>query len=231
MLLLWDIDSTLTETSGSGMKSLRDAGRDLFGQSFTIEGVAFSGRLDPLIIADLLRVNGQDDSSAHHAAMQAGYAKYLQRYLADPTSSRALPGVLPLLDAVRRDAQFTSALLTGNFEQTGTMKLHACGIDPARFAFGVWGNEATGTPPRREQLVPIALNRLPECTGRRVTPAQAVVIGDTPHDVSAARENGLRCLAVATGKFSIRDLEDAGAHKAVPTLEDTDTILAWLLQR
>ena len=34
------------------------AGRDLFGSHFSIDGVEFAGRLDPLIIADLLTAEG-----------------------------------------------------------------------------------------------------------------------------------------------------------------------------
>lgn len=228
MLLLFDIDSTLTDTSGAGIKSLRDAGRELFGAAFSTDGVEFSGRLDPLIIGDLLAVNGVADTPDHRADMRRGYARHLGSYLAQPGTTRALPGVPALLDAVAAIARAVPALLTGNFEQTGTMKLRACGIDPARFRFGVWGDQAPRVPLRREDLVPVAFER---CRGMRLgepVAREAVVIGDTPHDVSAAREHGLRCLAVATGKFTAKQLSDAGADRTVATLENTSEIVAWL---
>ena len=58
MLVLFDIDMTMITTGGSGKKAMVDAGSDLFGPGFTAEGIEFSGRLDPLILGDLLRANG-----------------------------------------------------------------------------------------------------------------------------------------------------------------------------
>ena len=54
MLILFDIDMTLITTGGSGMKAMGDAGRELFGESFATGGIDFAGRLDPLIISEML---------------------------------------------------------------------------------------------------------------------------------------------------------------------------------
>ena len=53
MLILFDVDATLISTSGSGKNAMLDAGRDLFGPSFSVEGIDFAGRLDPLIITEM----------------------------------------------------------------------------------------------------------------------------------------------------------------------------------
>ena len=49
--------------------------------------------------------------------------------------------------------------------------------------------------------------------------AEAIVIGDTIHDVRCARAVGVPCLAVATGNASPAELREAGADWAVETLE------------
>ena len=72
MLILFDIDLTLISTFGSGMLALEQAGKDLFGPSFTIKGVEFAGRLDPLIIDDLLPVHRQAVSKEPREAMRRG---------------------------------------------------------------------------------------------------------------------------------------------------------------
>jgi phosphoglycolate phosphatase-like HAD superfamily hydrolase len=43
-----------------------------------------------------------------------------------------------------------------------------------------------------------------------VAAADAVVIGDTPYDVEAARGAGLRCIGVLSGGFAEADLRRAG---------------------
>jgi len=52
-----------------------------------------------------------------------------------------------------------------------------------------------------------------------VAPAEALVIGDTPRDVEAARSAGVPILAVATGRFGVEELTACGADRVVPSLE------------
>ena len=47
-----------------------------------------------------------------------------------------------------------------------------------------------------------------------------VVIGDTPRDVQAAAAHGCLSLAVATGPYTVRQLQEAGATVAVEDLSD-----------
>lgn len=127
----------------------------------------------------------------------------------------------------------TLAVLTGNFRTAGVMKLRACGIDPEWFTLGVFADDAPHSearPALREHLVRVGLDRYHAHHGRHIAPARAVVIGDTPHDVQCGRAHGCRTLAVATGRYSTRELQAAGADRAVDTLADTQDILNWLQQ-
>jgi len=47
-----------------------------------------------------------------------------------------------------------------------------------------------------------------------------VIIGDTPQDVECAVVHGATAIGVAASRYSIADLKAAGAHRALPTLED-----------
>jgi HAD superfamily hydrolase (TIGR01509 family) len=51
-------------------------------------------------------------------------------------------------------------------------------------------------------------------------PEDAVMVGDTPWDIEAARDAGVATIAVMTGGFSEQELEDAGALRVFPTIED-----------
>jgi phosphoglycolate phosphatase-like HAD superfamily hydrolase len=228
MLLFFDIDATLINTSRSGMHSMLDAGRDLYGPSFRVEGIDFAGRLDPLILADLLLHNHQEPTPNALADLRARYRIHLERRLAQPGIGRALPGVLPLLDRLRAMPEITLALLTGNFADTGQMKLRACGIDPDWFPIRVWGDESPHSPPARHHLPPLGLERFHARHNRTLPPHHAVIIGDTPHDVACAKAHGLRSLAVATGSSSFSQLHAAHPDRVVQDLSETDSILAWL---
>lgn len=228
MLILFDIDATLISTSGVGIGAMLDAGRELFGPSFTGEGVPVAGRLDPLIIRDLLTRNGRAPTPEDAGRLRAGYEQNLARALSCPGVGRTLPGVDQLLAALRQRPRYTLGLLTGNFERTGSMKLRTCGVEPAWFPVRVWGDESPHDPPAREHLPPVAMSRHAARLGREVRGHEVVIIGDTPHDVSCARANGCRCIAVATGRFGLDELRAAGADVALPNLADSTTIWRFL---
>lgn len=230
MLILFDIDATLINTSRSGILALQDAGRDLFGGGFSVERTDFAGRLDPLIIGDLLLHNDLPDTSEHRRALRDGYRTHIQRRLAVPGVGRALPGVQALLERLKVESGITLGLLTGNFPDTGVAKLKACGIDPGQFEIAIWGDQSPHDPPSRDHLPPLALRAFREHKGKELAAERATIIGDTPHDVRCALASGMRCLGVATGSFTVGALREAGAHHAVDDLSTTEAIVCWLLE-
>jgi phosphoglycolate phosphatase len=133
-----------------------------------------------------------------------------------------------LLQCLRPAVGVRVGLLTGNFEETGSLKLSACGIDPAQFALAVWGDHSPNDPPDRADLPPLAMHRYRALVGRAIEPRHVTIIGDTPHDVRCARIHGCRSLGVATGRYSVNALLEAGADAAVADLSDTPALLAWL---
>jgi phosphoglycolate phosphatase-like HAD superfamily hydrolase len=227
MLILFDIDATLIKTSGLGIRAMVEAGRELFGPSFSADGIEFAGRLDPLILNDMLSRCGVEVTASNLSAIRQRYRERLGPLLATGTG-RALPGVSALLDELERRESVCLGLLTGNFAETGSMKLRACGIDPARFRLTVWGDESPHHPPRREHLPGVGLARFRDRFGRE--PWRTVVVGDTPHDVSCAKAHRCRALGVATGQFSVDQLLAAGADRAVPDLSETADVAAWLTE-
>ncbi|GIK19582.1 MAG: haloacid dehalogenase [Phycisphaerales bacterium] len=229
MLILFDIDATLVTTSGVGRHAMAEAGRRLYGPSFTPEGVEFAGRLDPLILADLLVRNGLEPTSDRRAAMRREYRAALVEGLGTPGIARALPGVHAVVDALSREAGVTIGLLTGNFEETGRLKLGACSLDADRFPVRVWGDESPHEPPSRDHLPAVAIARYQSVLAGPVRADRVTIVGDTVHDVACARANGCRSLAVATGSFSPDALQSAGADAVMADLSDAGAVLRWLL--
>lgn len=233
MLLLFDIDGTLLSTSGAGLVALQHAVHETLDPALTIEGISFAGRLDPLIIGDLLRKAGRDVTADGVARVRAGYERHLPAVLeAKRAEARSLPGVPELLHALAPLAargDVTLGLVTGNFPTTGAMKLRACGLRLDDFTANAWGDDSPSLPPTRDDLPRVAMQRFEHATGRRAAAHRTVVIGDTPLDVRCAKANGCRSLAVATGFHSRHELAASGADRAVDSLADTNDVLRWLI--
>lgn len=227
MLVLFDIDLTLITTGGAGIRAMTRAGNLLFGPGFRAEGISYAGRLDPLIMRDMLALSGVAAEESTLARFRRAYAAELPRELSQG-GCRALPGVGALLDAVEGEGTFTMGLLTGNFAETGQAKLRACAIDPDRFAIRAWGDESPRRPESRDQLPEVAMARHAARLGRAADPLKVVIIGDTEHDVRCAKVNGCRCIGVGTGRTSADELSRAGADLVLADLSDTEGVLRAL---
>jgi len=224
-LVLFDVDGTLLSAGPSARTAFQTALEDVFGTSGDIDGYAFEGRLDPLIVADLMRAAGIPDETI---ALRSGdaLALYLDRLEAGLRAhAPALkPGVPQLLDALEKVDGLVPALLTGNVERGARVKLSAAGLWH-RFVFGVWGDEA----PCREALGPVALERARPATGLAFAGHECVVVGDSRHDVACGLAMGARAIAVATGRTALPALEAAGAHVVLADLSDTQRALEAIL--
>ena len=234
VLVLFDIDGTLLNTHGLGMRVIAQAATIEFGQPISTHGVEFAGRLDPLIFADTLANNGLQPTPNNLKRLRNAYVNLFHdiTHNAESPLGSACPGVLDLLDQLEKTPT-SIGVLTGNIQETGTRKLAHCGLDPARFHINVWGDDSitttdNHTKPDRAQLPPIGLHRYTKHTGKHIPPDRVIIVGDTPHDIRCARVNSMRSIGVATGSTSVADLERAGADLAVPTLQDTDAILQWI---
>lgn len=229
-LLLFDIDATLLATGGLGVRAMQEAGGELFGPRFTTAGLDFAGRLDPLLVRELFVNNSLTLTHDREREFRSAYGRRLERLLADSAGRRPLPGVLALLDRLEREPGVSLGLLTGNFAETGCMKLRAFGIDPARFCVAAWGDDSPHDPPARDHLPPVAVQRFQERFGLGLGCGRVTIIGDTPHDVACARVNGCRVLGVATGRYPVQSLAAAGADRVVADLSETDDLATWLLE-
>ena len=59
----------------------------------------------------------------------------------------------------------------------------------------------------------------------QLSPSDTIVIGDTAHDVTAARKNGMDCIAVAWGYSSESELREIGAETIARTVGELKEML------
>jgi len=175
VLVLFDVDGTLLLSHGAGASGFQRAGRQLWGASFSLDGVSLAGRLDSVILQDAMAGTGV---AGHGSTEQFRdvYVSHLKRSIVDgDCGCDPLPGALELVERVRDDADLTCGLLTGNWQASGTIKLQAAGFAEADFAVQAWADDAEC----RADLVNIAMRRW----RRDARGGDVVVVGDTHHDV------------------------------------------------
>ena len=226
-LVLWDIDNTLLYTGGAGSVGMRLAFRDLYGIDDAFGKVEFSGRTDTAIFRDCARMHGIAEPmlEAEQARFVDAYIPHLAAALIE-TRGTLMPGVAPLLDALSGRDDVQQALGTGNFRRGGELKLRHYGIDHHFPEMpGGFGEDSES----RDEMIGAAISRAIARLADGARP-RVVVIGDTPHDVTAARANGAYALGVATGRNSVEELLACGAHAAVDDLTDRDRVLGIVLE-
>ena len=211
MLILFDIDGTLVDTGGAGLAALKDAAFDVFGG----EGppLDLAGSTDGGILRGLFEHFGREYDLAVEEEFYQTYLIRMQANLGDPKyGGRLLKGVTSLLSSLEDDGH-TIGLLTGNIKRGGMIKVAHYGI-AEHFQFGAYGDDHWD----RNELGPIALERAEQSTGRKFSPDEVLVIGDTPKDVVCAHAIRAKCVAVATGNFNEEELVACGAYRVISDL-------------
>jgi len=202
-LVLFDIDGTLLRVGKINRQSLIDALTAVYGTEGSARSHNFSGKMDSVIIYEVLKHAGLDEE---HIEKRFDEVKRTYIELFRKQSRREdielLKGVPPLLEELSRQNDVMLGLLTGNFEGSGRHKLRLPAIDHY-FPFGAFADDAYD----RNDLPAIAVDKAYALTGRRFLPDEVVIIGDTEHDIRCARTIRARCVAVATGNYSARQLE------------------------
>jgi phosphoglycolate phosphatase len=222
-VVLFDIDGTLI-SGGPAKDAFCEAMLETFGTTGAVDKVSFAGKTDPQIVRELLTGIGYDDSriESHLPDLFRRYLGKLEVQLLDRPVD-VLPGVPELLSALGEMEDMGLALLTGNIVGGAELKLRSAALW-GHFELGSYGSDHE----ERDELPAIALERARRAWRDTIEPGDAIVVGDTPRDVSCGQREGTRTLAVATGHFSFEQLAETGADHVLEDLSATDEVLALL---
>jgi len=224
-LLLFDIDGTLVQ-GGPAKRAFQEALVATYRTTGPIEVHEFSGKTDPQIARELMRLAGLGDPEID-AGLPALFDRYVEglRDRLPDVPVEVLPGVPGLVEALTREADVALGLVTGNVAEGARLKLSGPGLQ-ATFEVGGFGSDSE----ERNDLPGIALERAREHWNVDFAPEEVFVIGDTPRDVECGRAHGLRTLGVATGNYTDDMLRSAGADDVIADFSDTavacDVLLA-----
>ncbi|HVT59062.1 MAG TPA: HAD family hydrolase [Thermoanaerobaculia bacterium] len=223
-LVLFDIDGTLLECGRQTRPPFAAALTEVFGTTGDLDGYEFSGCTDPQAVLELMTAAGFSaaEVKARLPRMRELYLAGLEGTL-DRRGMRLLPGAAALLEGLASRADLALALLTGNWEPGARTKLSRFDLNRF-FAFGAFGCDGI----RRSELPPVALARAADRLERRFRPDEALIVGDSVHDISCGHDHGIPVLAVATGRTPAQALRSAGADWVVPDLAAARQLLPWL---
>jgi len=215
LAILFDIDGTLIISGGAGAASWRMTFDELYGIPADIGQFTDTGMTDPDVgRLTFVAVMHRQPSRAEFAKLLERRLYYLYQTVADSADYRVLDGVEELLPRLLDDG-YLLGLVTGNLEAAAHIKLHRAKLNRF-FSFGGYGSDATD----RGELTRVAISRAALVYGEEVTPAQCLVIGDTPHDAEGAHAAGVKCVGVASHEFTAGQLTAGGADYVIASLKE-----------
>lgn len=222
-IIFFDIDGTLLLTGGAGQIALEKALTDEFRINFPFEGVLTAGRTDRGITDEIFeRYNFENTPDTRNRFRNA----YLQRL---PETLQESPGVLlpqvrELVEELAAMDNVVLSLLTGNYEEAAWIKLRHYQLD-SHFSFGGFGDHHAA----RDDVARNALAAAVDHLGHHVNGTHAMVIGDTPADITCARAIGAKAVGVATGSYESHQLEPHEPDLLFNDFSDTNAVVQKLL--
>jgi phosphoglycolate phosphatase-like HAD superfamily hydrolase len=224
VLYLFDIDGTILLTGGAGSRALDRVFEERYGITAALDEVEPSGKTDPMIVEEVFQTRlGRPSLPDESDGVLSAYIPYLRQEIAATTGFRLMPAVVETLQYLAAQPDVALGLATGNVRAAAQVKLERAAMW-TQFAFGGFGCDAAD----RAIVVAKAIERgLAHAArqSRTFGKASIVVVGDTPRDVQAARANGVRVIAVATGSSVERAALEA--HRPDVVLDTLAELPAW----
>jgi len=220
-IVLFDIDGTIILTRGAGRRVLEEAINHVFGRTLDASSIRFSGKTDPQIVREILEANeiAEPELSEARTAILQRYADNFSIEELLPTLE-VLPGVKELIDLLSRNPSIKIGLLTGNLEETSWLKIDAAEIDRAFFEIGGYGSDSED----RYSIPAIVLEKARKHFKEDFSGDQLIIIGDTEHDIKCGRSVEAKSIGVATGHYTLEDLQSHHPDLAYSDLSDAKKV-------
>ena len=101
--LLFDIDGTLINTGGAGLRAMKTTVKNILGNEDLLTGYSFAGKTDAQIMNDMVRRSGLDDKLEEMSKLFAqNYIENLKTNLENSDNFGIYPNVNDLLDKYQK---------------------------------------------------------------------------------------------------------------------------------
>ena len=230
-LVLFDIDGTLLNCGGLGIKALKRAMQKLYKKCPNFEESNLSGRTDLYNFTYVYTcLKGKKPTSAEIKKIFKAYIEELPKEIAELKKAgkfKLMPGIKEFLEMLKKYKQVKVALATGNTPQSAELKLKAAGLDKYfSFTYGGFGMMTD----KRPELLALAVKSCGKHFKTEFDINDVFIVGDTHHDVLAAKENGYHNAVVLEGNLADKaKLLRAAAELEVKNFKDKELFLMWLV--
>ena len=211
-LVMFDLDGTLVDSVPDISRAL-DA--TLHARNLPRAGVArarrWVGRGSRQLLRDALAFGGmREPGDVDAQELERALGDYLARYLDDCTrDTRVLPGAMELIEALRGAGVRTACVTNKPLAIAERVLAHF--FQPGCFDTVIGGDSGAAPKPDPASLQAV-MTRL--AVGARDT----VMIGDSRHDVRAARAAGIAVIACANGYNHGEDIRSEGPDLVIDRL-------------
>ncbi len=202
-ILFWDIDGTLLKTAKAGLYAFEQVIKETFHIPFDFSTITAAGMTDYYIAHQVIEhATGREPVHSEISNLITRYEEILAYHLR-LRQGHLTPSVKDILTHLHNQEDYVSLLLTGNTEIGAKTKLTHYGLaDFFDFSKSAFCNNSFHRTEIATQALSIVKEHYPT-----VSPDQIYVIGDTPNDIHCAKSIGARTIAVATGRYSVEELE------------------------
>lgn len=227
-LILFDIDRTLIIMSSGYTEAFLDGFRRVYGIEADLNIINCHGMTDQGVIIEILKKNGLTEGEIKAKigdcmkVIVQSFQKIVKKgNFKPPEDFKLLEGVEKLLKELSQ-RNILMGLVTGNLEEIARGKMRLLGLD-RYFKVGGFGSDDI----KRADLVRLAIKRAEK--GFNFKPDDNIFLfGDTPQDIEAAKEAGIKAIGVTTGIYSKEDLSRCKPDYILEDLTDIDKILNLL---
>ena len=221
---VWDIDGTLLRSAKAGLYAFEEAMLLFFQKKASLDTIPTAGRTDWFIARTIFeRFGYANASSIERQNFIELYETLLPAHL-KARQGLVLPGVKEALSWSQQQPQIKTLLLTGNTRQGALAKLTHYGLkDFFDFDASIF---CDFDEERNELSRRLWLNLQTKQTS--LTGQQILIIGDTPHDILCGQAIGAHTAAVATGQYTLKDLNDFNPSAVYQQLPEPETLFASL---
>jgi phosphoglycolate phosphatase-like HAD superfamily hydrolase len=220
-LLIWDIDGTLLSCGNAGKISLNKTFKDCFGIENAFDGIEMAGKLDMNILKNVIRKNKIVEYNMNDILYK--YGSNLKEQLKSNSNFKILPNIKKNLQNLQKDNRIYNVVATGNSEIGSIVKLRKAKM-LEYFKVGSYGNSFE----TRACLVKNAINIAKFTYDIDFSDKDIYMIGDTPDDIMAGKDNNVKTIALATGGYSYNILEEIKPDYLFEKLpDDLINILRW----
>jgi len=226
-LVLFDLDGTLVLAGGSGKLALNAAVEKLYGKKNVCSEFSLAGCTDNANFSRACKLaTGRTGKPSDVAKIAAAYLEILPLEVKKAVCEKRyfkIKGVEKFISALKKHKNVMVGLGTGNLKEGAFIKLEPSGLS-GEFVCGGFGCDGY----HRADVLRKAVRRAEKIAGRKISPAEVYIVGDTPLDVAAGKECGYRTGVVTCGYSPRGELLRAGPELIEKDFTNLGPWLVWL---